>query len=75
MISAFLAATVVAVVQYVRTRDRRLPLLMAMFVLQAMALSEWPADVWKDVSQAGVCLVGLVLVMTLTSRPPRTPRE
>ncbi len=66
MIGAFVAATVVALVQYVRSRDPRLLPLMALLALQASALSRDPGDFWRTVSLAGVCLAGLVLVFVLS---------
>ncbi len=74
MIGGFIAATVVALAQYVRTRDRRLLPLMAMFLLQAFSLSCEPWDRGKDLSQAAVILAGLVLVLMPPGRPSGAPR-
>ena len=74
MIGGFIAATVVAVAQYVRTRDRRLLPLMAMFLLQAFSLSRESWDRGKDLSQAAVILAGLVLVLMLSGRPSGAPK-
>ena len=71
MTGAFVGATVVALVQYVRFRDRRLLLLIAMFLLQAFSLTREWWDAWKDVSQGAVCLLGLALALTLG--PSRAP--
>lgn len=65
MTGAFVGATVVALVQYVRYRDRRLLLLVAMFLLQAFSLTREWWDAWKDVSQGAVCLLGLALALAL----------
>jgi hypothetical protein len=73
VIGGFVAATVVALVQYVRTRDRRLLPLMAMFLLQALSLGSEPGGLWKDLSQAAVILVGLVLVLMLPGRSFKDP--
>ena len=71
MIGGFVAATVVALLQYLRSRDRRLLLLTAMFLLQAFSLTREWWDAWKDISQGAVCLVGVALVLTLgPARPP-----
>jgi hypothetical protein len=62
---AFVGATAVALVQFVRTGDRRLVLLMAMLLLQAVSLNlEW-WDAWKTITQGAVCLAGLALALTL----------
>ena len=74
MIGGFVAATVVALVQYVRTRDRRLLPLTAMFLLQALSLGCAPGGLWKSLSQAGVILAGVVLVLMLPGRPSGPPR-
>jgi hypothetical protein len=70
MTGAFVAATVVALLQYVRIRDARLLLLAAMLLLQAVSLSlDW-SSAWKTVSQGAVCLAGLALVLVLGARHP-----
>jgi hypothetical protein len=69
VIGGFVAATVVALVQYVRTRDRRLLPLVLLFVLQALSLGGEPGSLWKSLSQAGVILAGVVLVLILPGRP------
>jgi hypothetical protein len=66
---AFVAATVVSLIQFLRTRDRRLLLLAAMFACQSQALSREWYDVWRDVFQAGVCVAGLALLLVLSRRP------
>jgi hypothetical protein len=65
MTGAFVGAAVVAGFQYFRFRDRRLLLLAAMLLLQAFSLTREWWDVWKDVSQAAVCLLGLALALLL----------
>ena len=74
MIGAFVAATVVALVQYVRSRDPRVLPLVVLLALQAFALSREPGDLWRTVSLAGACLAGLVLVLVVPTRRPPTPR-
>jgi hypothetical protein len=81
---AFVAGTVVALVQFVRVRDRRLLLVAAMLACQSQALGREWYDVWRDVFQAGVIAAGMVLVFALSPRtaaaptrpaPPRRPAE
>ena len=67
---AFAAATIVSLVQFLRSGDRRLLLLAAMFACQTQALSREWYDVWRDVFQAAVCAAGLALVLTLAPRAP-----
>ena len=73
MTGAYVAATVVALVQYLRLKDRRLLLLLAMFAFQAQALARDWFDVWKDVCQAGACASALALLVILTYRPHSHP--
>lgn len=69
MIGAYVAATVIALIQYLRLRDRRLLLLVALFACQAQALwREW-FDFWKEVFQTGACAAGLLLLLALTLKP------
>jgi len=69
VIGAFVAAALVALGQYVRSRDRRLLPLTAMLAFQAFALSRPGDDVWGDVFQLAVCLAGLLLVLVLSMSP------
>jgi hypothetical protein len=69
VIGAFVASTVVALVQYVRSRDRRLLPLTAVFLVPAFALSRGWWQGWSDVLLGAVCLAGLVLVLVLPTRP------
>jgi len=71
MVGAFVGATVVVLLQFVRLRDRRLLLLAAMFAFQAQALAREWYDVWRDVFQAGVCAAGLGLLLVLSPWSPR----
>jgi hypothetical protein len=66
---AFVAATIVSLVQFLRVGDRRLLLVAAMFACQSQALSRAWYDVWRDVFQAGVCAAGLALMLMLSRRP------
>jgi hypothetical protein len=68
VIGAFVAATVAALLQYARTRDRRLLPLAAMLLLQAVALGRDSGDRFRDLAQLGVCLAGVVLVLMLPRR-------
>lgn len=70
---AFVAATVVSLIQFLRTRDRRLLLLAALFACQSQALSREWYDVWRDVFQGAVCAAGLALVLVLPPRAARPP--
>jgi hypothetical protein len=65
---AFVAATVVALVQYIRVKDWRILLLLAMFLFQAVSLSVDWWSVWKEVSQGAVCVAGLALLLALSRR-------
>ncbi len=67
MVGAFVALTVVAVVQYVRVPDRRLLPVMAMAAFQAFALSRYSWDIWKELSQGAACVAGLVLIFMLST--------
>jgi hypothetical protein len=81
VVGAFVAATVVTLLQFVRVRDRRLLLLAVMFACQSQALAREWYDVWRDVFQASVCAAGLALVLKLSpratepaSKPPPAPK-
>ncbi len=69
MIGAFVAAALVGLFQYLRSRDRRLLLLTAMLAFQAFALFDGWAEAWRDAFQLAVCLAGLVLVLVLSASP------
>jgi hypothetical protein len=69
VVGAYIAATIVALVQYLRLRDRRLLPIVALFAFQAQALAREWFDVWKDVFQTAACLAGLLMVVVLTLRP------
>jgi hypothetical protein len=70
LVGLFVAATVVALMQYLRLRDRRLLPLVALFAFQAQALSREWWDVWKDIFQGAACAAGLVLLLMLSPRHP-----
>ena len=70
MVGLFVAATVVALLQYLRLRDRRLLPLVALFASQAQALSREWWDVWKDIFQGAACAAGLLLLLMLSPRHP-----
>ena len=72
---AFVAGTVVALVQFVRVRDSRLLLLAAMFACQSQALAREWYDVWRDIFQAGVCAAGMALVLALSPRTAQPPSK
>lgn len=71
MVGLFVAATVVALLQYLRVRERRLLPLLALFAFQAQALSREWFDVWRDIYQAAACGAGLVLLLLLSPRHPQ----
>ena len=73
MSGAFVAATIVSLIQFVRVRDRRLLLVAAMFACQSQALSREWYDVWRDVFQGAVCAAGLTLMLMLSRRPAPQP--
>jgi hypothetical protein len=70
VVGLFVAATVVALLQYLRLRDRRLLPLVALFAFQAQALSREWWDVWKDVFQGAACAAGLLVLFLLSPRHP-----
>ena len=72
---AFVAGTVVALVQFLRVRDSRLLLLAAMFACQSQALAREWYDVWRDIFQAGVCAAGMALVLALSPRTAQLPSK
>jgi hypothetical protein len=57
---------VVTLVQYLRLRDRKLLLLLALFAFQALALTRDWWDYKKEVFQTASCAAGLVLLLALT---------
>jgi len=71
LVGAYVAATVVTLVQYLRFRDRRLLVLVFLFAFQAQALAREWYDFRKDVFQSGACALGLLLVLMLSPRHPR----
>jgi hypothetical protein len=73
VVGAFVAATVVTLVQYLRFRDRRLLALVFLFAFQAQALSREWYDYKKDVFQSAACAAGLALVLMLSPRHPKGP--
>ncbi len=74
MVGAYVAATVVALVQYLRLKDRRLLLLVALFAFQAQALAREWFDAWKDVFQMLACTCALALLLVLTLRHSPRPQ-
>jgi hypothetical protein len=72
VIGAFVAATVVGLVQYVRLRDRRLIPVMATLLFMAFTLSQGWWQGASDLVLGTVCLVGLLLLLVFCHRPPAT---
>jgi len=73
MIGAYLASMVVTLIQYVRLRDWKLLLLLALFAFQALALTRDWWDYKKEVFQTASCAAGLVLLLALTLHRPAPP--
>ena len=65
MTGFFIAATVVALMQLVRTRDRRVLGLLALFVCLALAHSRRWDDPWKDRFHYAAGASGLALLFVL----------
>jgi hypothetical protein len=70
VVGAYIAASVVAIVQYLRLRDWRVLALAALFAFQVQALSREWYDVWRNVYQSAACGAGLLLLFVLTPRNP-----
>jgi hypothetical protein len=71
VVGAYVAATLVTLVQFLRTHDRRLLVLAFLFAFQSQALAREWFDFWKDVTQTAACACGLLLVLMLSPRHPR----
>ena len=74
MVGAYIAATIVALVQYLRLRDKRVLPLAALFAFEAQALSREWFDTWKYVFQGAACGAGLLMLLVLTLRHPPAPK-
>ena len=73
MVGFFVAASVVATLQFLRAKDRRLLLVLALFVCLAEAHSlEW-WDPWKDRFHFAAGFAGLGLLLVLSPRHPPKP--
>jgi hypothetical protein len=73
VVGAYVAATIVALVQYLRLKDRRLLVLVFLFACQAQALAREWYDFWRDVFQTAACAAALLLVLILSPRLPAKP--
>jgi hypothetical protein len=60
----------VTLVQYLRTRDRRVLVLLALFGFQALSLTRDWWDYKREVFQTAACAAGLLLLLMLTLRHP-----
>jgi hypothetical protein len=65
LVGFYVAAMVVALMQLVRTRDRRVLPLLALFVCLAEAHSRTWDDPWHDRFHLGAGLAGLTLLFVL----------
>ena len=65
MVGFYVAATVVALMQLVRTRDRRVLALLALFACLAQAHSRRWDDPWLDRFHVAAGASGLVLLFVL----------
>jgi hypothetical protein len=73
VVGFFVAAAVVTVLQFLRVKDRRLLLLLALFVCLAEAHSlEW-WDPWKDRFHFAAGFAGLGLLLVLAPRHRSEP--
>lgn len=73
MVPFFIAATVVALMQLLRTRDRRVLPLLVLFVCLAQAHSRDWRDPWRDRFHflAGGCGLVLLLMLSPGHKPAR----
>jgi hypothetical protein len=73
VVGFFVAASVVTALQFLRVKDRRLLLLLALFVFLAEAHSlEW-RDPWKDRFHFAAGFAGLGLALALAPRHRQEP--
>lgn len=68
MVGAYVAATLVTLAQYLRLKDRRLLLLMAIFAMQSQVIGREWWDPWRELFQVGALTAGLLLVLVLSPR-------
>ena len=73
MVGFYVAATIVTLVQFLRAREAKLLLLLALFAGQALALSREWWDPWKDALQLASGAAGLALVLILSRPGVRRP--
>jgi hypothetical protein len=73
MVGFYSAAAVVTLMQFLRVRDKRLLLLLALFLLQAAARARGSSDPWGlacDLVSGGAGLVLLWVLAPPHRRPP-----
>ena len=71
MVGLYVGALAVAVVQLVRSRDRRLIPLVAMLAFLAAAQARGVTDRWSTAGHVGAALAGLTLALVVPPRPGR----
>jgi hypothetical protein len=73
MAGFFVGATVVTLLQWVRTRERRLLPLLALFLLLAWGYACEQGDPWRHRFHVAAGGAGLALVAMLSPRHPARP--
>jgi hypothetical protein len=71
MAGLYVGALAVAVVQLVRSRDRRLIPLLVMLALLAASHARGLSDRWTTAAHAGAALAGFALALVVPPRPGR----
>ena len=71
MVAFYVAATVVTLLQFLRVKERRLLVLLALFAALAAAESREWWDPWRVVFQLLAGGAGLALLVMLSPRAPR----
>jgi len=69
IVSLWVAATVVGLIQFLRVRDKRLLPLLALFLFLALAHSRDWWDPWQKVLEIAAAVAGLLQLFVLPPRP------